>query len=99
MIIKINILAATSEQFLVILNNSLGMPVWHNKVLVGEIWVKNDFYLPYTAIRANWKNICCGFLMTRYPKITCVKFETKQKNKTLVWVGLEQPPFYQLTSP
>ena len=27
MIIKINILAATSEQFLVILNNSLGMPV------------------------------------------------------------------------
>jgi len=37
MIIKINVLAATSEQFLVILNNSLGMPVCQNKVLVVEI--------------------------------------------------------------
>ena len=61
MIIKINILAATSEQFLVILNNSLGMPVWHNKVLVGEILVKKRFLPPLHGYKGKLKKYLLWF--------------------------------------
>ena len=79
LIFKINILAATSKQFLANSNDSLGMTVRRNKVLLVENLVKNPFLPPWTAKWANSKTFFCGFPMPRYPKIACVKYETKQR--------------------
>ena len=46
LIFKINILAATSKQFLANWNDSLGMTVRRNKVLLVENLVKNPFLPP-----------------------------------------------------
>ena len=67
MIIKINILAATSEQFLVILNNSLGMPVCQNKVLVVEIWVKTRFLPPFNGYKAKLQKYLLWFSNASIP--------------------------------
>ena len=67
MIIKINILAATSEQFLVILKNSLGMPVCQNKVLVVEIWVKTQFLPPFNGYKAKLQKYLLWFSNASIP--------------------------------
>ena len=79
LIFKINILAATSKQFLANWNDSLGMTVRRNKVLLVENLVKNPFLPPLNGLMGEPKKFFCGFPMPRYPKIACVKYETKQR--------------------
>ena len=50
LIFKINILAATSKQFLANWNDSLGMTVRRNKVLLVENLVKNPFLPPLNGL-------------------------------------------------
>ena len=51
LIFKIHILAATSKQFLANWNDSLGMTVRRNKVLLVENLVKNPFLPPLNGLK------------------------------------------------
>ena len=73
------------------------MPVCQNKVLVVEIWVKTQFLPPFNGYKAKLQKYLLWFSDASIPHdYMC---EVWKKNKTLVWVGLEQPPFYCVASP
>ena len=67
LIFKINILAATSKQFLANWNDSLGMTVRRNKVLLVENLVKNPFLPPLNGLMGEPKKMFLWFSNASIP--------------------------------